>query len=101
MAPFFSDVDIRRDGNVFYNVYTNKDSSFTERATEDVWLFSGDDSFTAEWVLVATWDRVPNYPDGSLFFSDEFSKKVKNSYVLPSLIVISPGLVVDCCLLLF
>ena len=102
MAPFFSDVDIRRDGNVFYNVYTNKDSSYIERATQDARLFSGDDSFTAKWVLVATWDRVPNYPDGSLVFSDKLSNRVKNSYVLLSFVVISVGLVVDYyCLLLF
>ena len=80
VAPFWSDVDIRRDGKVFYNVYMKTTSSYIERATHDVRQFSRFDSFTAHWVLVVTWDRVPNYPDGSGSYSDSLSTKVKCLY---------------------
>jgi fibulin 1/2 len=79
VAPFWSDVDIRKEGNVFYNVYLDTKSSYIERATHEVRRFSRSGSFTARWVLVVTWDRVPNYPDGSGSDSDSLSSK-RNTY---------------------
>jgi fibulin 1/2 len=75
VAPFWSDVDIRRNGSVFYNVYTNMNSSYMQRATNDVRELSQDDSYVSEWVLVVTWYQVPNYPHGSPFASYDLSSK--------------------------
>ena len=80
VAPFWSDVDIRRDGSVFYNVYTSTNSSYIERATHDVREFSQDDAFVSKWVLVVTWYQVPNYPDGSASSSYDLSGKVKGLF---------------------
>ncbi|XP_062511306.1 mucin-like protein [Corticium candelabrum] len=79
VAPFWSDVDIRRDGMIFYNVYEASFSTYIERATKDVRDFTGDNFFTAQWVLVATWYQVPNYPDGSGSYSDSLSDR-RNTY---------------------
>ena len=61
---------------IFYNVYEASFSTYIERATKDVRDFTGDNFFTAQWVLVATWYQVPNYPDGSGSYSDSLSDRV-------------------------
>ena len=79
VAPFWADVDIRQDGNIFFQVYTDVASSFLERASNDTRNLTGsaNSQFTATWVLVATWDKVPNFPDGTIGFSDSLSLKAR------------------------
>ena len=68
VAPFWADVDIRKDGMVWYRVYTDENDIVLKMASRDVQMFVKDfETFEARWVLVATWDKVPNYPDGSYY----------------------------------
>ena len=67
VAPFWGDVDIRRDGDIFYHVYDDPSSPFIERAAIELRDFIGFD-FQPTWILVVTWVGVPNYPDGSFYF---------------------------------
>ena len=82
VAPYWSDVDLRRDGDVYYNVYRDVDSTYIQRATADVRMFSKYHSFTAVWVLVATWVQVPNFPDGSPNYFDHLSTQVRLFFLL-------------------
>jgi fibulin 1/2 len=69
VAPFWADVDIRKDGMVWYKAYTDENDTVLKMASRDVQMsVNGFETFEARWVLVATWDRVPNYPDGSYYW---------------------------------
>ena len=53
---------------VWYRVYTDENDIVLKMASRDVQMFVKDfETFEARWVLVATWDKVPNYPDGSYY----------------------------------
>ena len=82
IAPFWSDVDVRRHGKVLYQVHTESESSYVNRASDDVRRMMGEQftEFTAGWVLVVTWDKVPQFPDGSIGFSDSHSFKVRGLF---------------------
>ncbi|XP_060723740.1 sushi, nidogen and EGF-like domain-containing protein 1 isoform X1 [Tachysurus vachellii] len=57
VAPFWADVDNRQAGIVFYR--ESKDPAILKRATEDIhYYFPEFPTFTATWVLVATWHNV-------------------------------------------
>ncbi|XP_058846070.1 sushi, nidogen and EGF-like domain-containing protein 1 isoform X3 [Acipenser ruthenus] len=57
LAPFWSDVDNRRAGEVYYR--ESKDPAILQRATEDIQRYFPEfPEFTATWVLIATWHRV-------------------------------------------
>eukprot|EP00118_Oscarella_pearsei_P011047 m.71118 g.71118 ORF g.71118 m.71118 type:complete len:1682 (+) comp35728_c0_seq1:100-5145(+) len=69
IAPFWADVDTRRDGAIYYQLYTRRpgsNSKVLSRAMQDVRRLSSRvrSSFKALHVLVATWDDVRNFPDG-------------------------------------
>ena len=84
IAPFWSDVDVRRHGKVFYQAHTESESGYVKRASDDVRDMMGGQftEFTAGWVLVVTWDKVPQSPDGSIGFSDSHSFKVRGLFHL-------------------
>ncbi|XP_056153584.1 alpha-tectorin-like [Lampris incognitus] len=56
IAPFWTDLDNRRNGAVYYNQYTG--GSVLQRATRDINQYFPGLSFTANWVFVATWYEV-------------------------------------------
>ncbi|XP_068098040.1 dendrite extension defective protein 1-like [Hyperolius riggenbachi] len=56
LAPFWTSVDSSKGGYVYYRQTT--DSDILSRATRDVRTYFHDLSFTAEWVLIATWDGL-------------------------------------------
>ena len=58
VAPFWSDIDIRRRGSIRYQVYFNG-----SRETEIVSQFISEENFifTAEWMLIVEWNRVPQF----------------------------------------
>ncbi|MCJ8729669.1 hypothetical protein PDJAM_G00109160 [Pangasius djambal] len=57
VAPFWADVDNRQAGIVFYR--ESKDPAILKRATEDIhYYFPEFPTFTATWVLIATWHNV-------------------------------------------
>jgi fibulin 1/2 len=63
-APFWVDVDIRQEGNVWYGFH--KPSNVTKMADDLIHQLSSEHSdFKTELIFVATWEKVPNYPDGS------------------------------------
>ncbi|XP_043935285.1 alpha-tectorin-like [Protopterus annectens] len=63
IAPFWADVDNRLYGDVYYR--ENSDPALLQRATTDVNRYFPDLHFTANWVFVATWDRVAYYGSSS------------------------------------
>ena len=73
-APFWVDVDIRREGRIWYGSHLKERTSVTRLTDELIHELSPEHSdFTSEAVFVVTWESVPNYPDGSIFFNDEKS----------------------------
>ncbi|XP_028332624.1 alpha-tectorin isoform X2 [Gouania willdenowi] len=60
IAPFWTDLDNRRNGQVYYNQYTS--GSILQQATRDINSYFPNIHFTANWVLVATWYQVAYYP---------------------------------------
>lgn len=75
VAPFWDDVDIRRRGNIYFEVHTSEYSSnFLTKVSTFV---TPDGSFTGTWMVLAQWDMVHSWPDGEnestrQFFADFF-----------------------------
>ncbi|XP_072311915.1 IgGFc-binding protein-like [Eucyclogobius newberryi] len=66
IAPFWTDLDNRKIGNVLFN--QNTWGPVLQQATRDINKYFPIYNFVASWVFVATWDRVAYYPnvgDGS------------------------------------
>ncbi|XP_056114047.1 sushi, nidogen and EGF-like domain-containing protein 1 [Rhinichthys klamathensis goyatoka] len=59
IAPLWRDVDVSRNGMISYQQYSN--GSVLTQATQDINQYFPYLSFTATWVLVATWDRVEDF----------------------------------------
>ena len=78
VAPFWSDVDTRLDGSVFYQVYNDSLSEILQRASDDVKAFANT-TFNAAWGLVVTWDRVPNYPSSA---QDDYTSLVRKKAII-------------------
>uniref|UniRef100_A0AAQ4S8D2 Uncharacterized protein n=1 Tax=Gasterosteus aculeatus aculeatus TaxID=481459 RepID=A0AAQ4S8D2_GASAC len=62
IAPFWTDLDNRINGQVYYNQYTSS-SILLQQATRDIRRYFPELSFSAEWVFVATWNEVAYYPN--------------------------------------
>ncbi|KAM4623712.1 alpha-tectorin-like [Polymixia lowei] len=60
IAPFWTDLDNRGNGAIYYNQYTS--GTIVQRATQDINRYFPSLRFTANWVLVATWYEVAYYP---------------------------------------
>lgn len=59
VAPFWADVDIRKNGQVFYR-QTASDTKLLQQTTLDVTnTFVDHRKFKATWVFVVTWHEVP------------------------------------------
>ncbi len=60
VAPFWADVDARRNGGrVYYRVVTDQSSPIVTKATKDVKdIFVDQPTFQANFVFIATWYRV-------------------------------------------
>ncbi|KAK9965876.1 hypothetical protein ABG768_004942, partial [Culter alburnus] len=59
IAGLWTDLDNRARGVVSYHQYTN--GSVLTRATLDINNHFPNLTFSASWVVVATWDKVPYY----------------------------------------
>lgn len=68
VTPFWSNIDTRLSGQVRYVIHTSGESSSANSQIQDVVNFVNsqqDQEFTnANWMLVATWDRVHPFPHG-------------------------------------
>ena len=64
MAPYWSDNDIRDEGDVCYEVH-NEDSDLMRTISKFISYKSGN-TFVGNWMLLAEWNDVHPYPHGSL-----------------------------------
>ncbi|XP_029934021.1 alpha-tectorin-like isoform X1 [Myripristis murdjan] len=60
IAPFWTDLDNRQNGQVLYNQYTS--GSVLQRATQDINTYFPNLNFVANWIFVATWYEVAYFP---------------------------------------
>ena len=70
VAPFWSDNDIRLDGEIFYEVHVAGNNSNSDQILSQVSAFVSNqtaDDFTGTWMLVVQWDEVNPFPAGSSF----------------------------------
>lgn len=74
VAPYWSDVDIRREGSVYYRVVTrdtqNVAANNSLRIVDDFLTNYTRANFTSSWMLVATWEDVHPYPHGAGYSAD-------------------------------
>ena len=64
IAPYWADVDITGTGDIYYRQTTDDD--LLARATEQIrTAFPYSQVVSVENLLVATWDRVGYYPEGT------------------------------------
>ena len=60
IAPFWSDVDIARFGNIFYRETSN--TTLLQRAQDQLQgLFPSSHNFTPTTLFIATWERVAEF----------------------------------------
>ncbi|XP_021335883.2 uncharacterized protein si:dkey-32n7.7 isoform X2 [Danio rerio] len=59
IAPLWTDIDITRNGAISYRQVT--DGHVLNRASRDVNQYFPNLNFSASWVFIATWDKVPYY----------------------------------------
>uniref|UniRef100_A0A8C9YBZ3 NIDO domain-containing protein n=1 Tax=Sander lucioperca TaxID=283035 RepID=A0A8C9YBZ3_SANLU len=60
IAVFWTDLDNRVNGEIYYNQYTS--GSVLQQATQDINRYFPGLNFNANWVFVATWYEVAYYP---------------------------------------
>ena len=60
LAVFWTDLDNRVNGEIYYNQYTS--GSVLQQATLDINGYFPGLNFNANWVFVATWYEVAYYP---------------------------------------
>ena len=75
------DIDIRQEGYIWHGSHERgAGSNITDKADDLVHQLSPKHSdFKTQTVYVATWEDVPNYPDGSGSFNDEKSS-LRNTF---------------------
>lgn len=77
IAPMYSEVDIRGHGSVYYR--ETKEQELLDRASKDVnSYFHESQSFFAQSLFIATWDRVP--------LNKTYTSKVSK---IPSFVIVS------------
>ena len=59
VAPFWDSVDIQKEGNISYQVYSTGSPQLDDVNT----IISDEENihFSGHWMLVAEWDSVPEY----------------------------------------
>uniref|UniRef100_A0A3B3UBI6 NIDO domain-containing protein n=1 Tax=Poecilia latipinna TaxID=48699 RepID=A0A3B3UBI6_9TELE len=60
IAPFWTDLDNRGNGNIYYVQYTS--GSLLQRVTQDINTYFPALNFQANWIFIATWHEVAYYP---------------------------------------
>lgn len=70
LAPFWADADLRRRGNVSWEVHTEGGSSEGDELLNQVSVFIENRenvSFVGNWMLLVKYDQVPPYHPFTLF----------------------------------
>jgi fibulin 1/2 len=80
-APYWVNIDTRQEGYIWYGSHDKDDeNNVTIKADDLVHQLSPDHSdFKTEAVYVATWENVPNFPDGNGIVNDEKSS-LRNTF---------------------
>uniref|UniRef100_A0A3Q2PE56 NIDO domain-containing protein n=1 Tax=Fundulus heteroclitus TaxID=8078 RepID=A0A3Q2PE56_FUNHE len=60
IAPYWTDLDNRGNGDIYYVQYTN--GSILQQVTQDINAYFPELNFHANWVFIATWYEVAYYP---------------------------------------
>ncbi|CAG5906659.1 unnamed protein product [Menidia menidia] len=60
IAPFWTDLDNRGNGDVFYAQFTS--GNLVQQATQDINNYFPGRNFNANWVFIATWYEVAYFP---------------------------------------
>uniref|UniRef100_A0A3B3WQ15 NIDO domain-containing protein n=1 Tax=Poecilia mexicana TaxID=48701 RepID=A0A3B3WQ15_9TELE len=60
IAPFWTDLDNRENGEIYYVQYTN--GSLLQRVTQDINAYFPALNFQANWIFIATWHEIAYYP---------------------------------------
>uniref|UniRef100_A0A3Q4HAR4 NIDO domain-containing protein n=1 Tax=Neolamprologus brichardi TaxID=32507 RepID=A0A3Q4HAR4_NEOBR len=60
IAPFWTDLDNRGNGQIYYDQYTS--GSVLQQATRDINQYFPGLNFNANWVFVATWYQIAYFP---------------------------------------
>ncbi|XP_016520669.1 alpha-tectorin-like, partial [Poecilia formosa] len=60
IAPFWTDLDNRENGEIYYVQYTN--GSLLQQVTQDINAYFPALNFQASWVFIATWHEVAYFP---------------------------------------
>ena len=61
VAPFFTDIDIRKVGQINYEVHNETTSQSLLSRVNSLINHHAQTVFNGEWMLVATWDGVKHY----------------------------------------
>ncbi|XP_024242959.2 alpha-tectorin isoform X1 [Oncorhynchus tshawytscha] len=82
IAPFWTDLDNRGNGNIFYQQYIS--GSVLQQATQDINQYFPNLGFSANLVFIATWDRVAYFPNSGTetTFQVVLIAGVQSSFVL-------------------
>ncbi|XP_038132397.1 uncharacterized protein LOC119777565 [Cyprinodon tularosa] len=82
IAPYWTDLDNRQSGNIYYVQYTN--GSILQQVTQDINSYFPQVNFHATWIFIATWHKVPYYsrPETHSTFQAVLSSNGNNSFVL-------------------
>uniref|UniRef100_A0A3Q2PME6 NIDO domain-containing protein n=1 Tax=Fundulus heteroclitus TaxID=8078 RepID=A0A3Q2PME6_FUNHE len=60
IAPYWTDLDNRGNGDIYYVQYTN--GSILQQVTQDINAYFPGLNFHANWVFIATWHEVAYFP---------------------------------------
>ncbi|XP_038143478.1 uncharacterized protein LOC119785109 isoform X3 [Cyprinodon tularosa] len=82
IAPYWTDLDNSRSGNICYVQYTN--GSILQQVTQDINSYFPQINFYATWIFIATWHKVPYFsmPETQSTFQAVLASNGNNSFVL-------------------
>ncbi|XP_038135733.1 uncharacterized protein LOC119779945, partial [Cyprinodon tularosa] len=82
IAPYWTDLDNRESGNIYYVQYTH--GSILQQVTQDINLYFPELNFHANWIFIATWHKVPYYamPERQNTFQAVLVSNGKYSFVI-------------------
>ncbi|CAI8034372.1 Mucin-like protein (Fragment) [Geodia barretti] len=93
-APFWHDADIRSRGDVIYTTPSKDDYRSLYGVIDKFLSFQLNSSFTAEWILLASWVKVPVYPHHYYFQSDyvsSYTERILNDFNTFEAAIVSSG----------
>ena len=73
VAPYWSNIDTRLDGQVWYETHQSGSSAVSNQVLNRVGAFITNQTgvdFTGNWMLVAMWDSVHPFPHGASVDAD-------------------------------